>query len=107
MSVDRQSRTGSARKKLEFAYELASRMAQAVNSDRRPEVAAMLGEIWAYSSLTRAAVKAAEAGAHSWGNGAFFCDDNPFNAIRAVMPIWMKSRSAESRLQPIRVASDR
>lgn len=75
--------------KLEFAYELASRMAKAVNSERRPEVAAMLGEIWAYSALTRAAIKAAEAGAHEWGNGAFFCDDAPFNAIRAVMPLWM------------------
>jgi 4-hydroxyphenylacetate 3-monooxygenase/anthranilate 3-monooxygenase (FAD)/4-hydroxyphenylacetate 3-monooxygenase len=75
--------------KLEFAYELCTRMARATNSEARPEVAAMLGEIWAYSALTRAAVTAAEAGARDWGNGAFFCDDRPFRAIRAMMPGWM------------------
>jgi 4-hydroxyphenylacetate 3-monooxygenase/anthranilate 3-monooxygenase (FAD)/4-hydroxyphenylacetate 3-monooxygenase len=75
--------------KLEFAYELCTRMARATNSEKRPEVAAMLGEIWAYSALTRAAVAAAEAGARDWGNGAFFCDDKPFRATRAMMPGWM------------------
>ena len=75
--------------KLEFAYEICTRMARATNAEKRPEVAAMLGELWAYSCLTRAAVAAAEAGAHDWGNGAFFCDDRPFRATRAMMPGWM------------------
>lgn len=75
--------------KLEFAYEICTRMARATNSEGRPDVAAMLGEIWAYSALTRAAITAAEAGAHDWGNGAFFCDDRPFRATRAMMPGWM------------------
>ncbi len=75
--------------KLEFAYELCTRMARATNAEGRPEVAAMLGEIWAYSALTRAAVTAAEANARDWGNGAFFCDDRPFRATRAMMPGWM------------------
>ena len=40
-------------------------------------------------SAGRAAITAAEAGAHDWGNGAFFCDDRPFRATRAMMPGWM------------------
>jgi len=75
--------------KLEFAYELCTRMAQATNADKRPDTAALLGEIWAYSQLTRSAIAAAEAGAHDWGNGAFFPDDRPFRATRAMMPGWM------------------
>jgi len=75
--------------KLEFAYELCTRMAEATNSDKRPDVASMLGEIWAYSCLTRAAVTAAEAGAHVWGDDAFFCDDRPLRATRSMMPAWM------------------
>lgn len=75
--------------KLEFAYELCTRMAQATNSDKRPDTAAMLGELWGYSCLTRSAITAAEAGARDWGNGAFLPDDRPFRAIRANMPGWM------------------
>jgi len=60
-----------------------------MNAETRPEVAIMLGEIWCYAQLTRAATAAAEAGAHDWGNGAFFCDDRPLRAIRGLMPSWM------------------
>ncbi|HWA60284.1 MAG TPA: 4-hydroxyphenylacetate 3-hydroxylase N-terminal domain-containing protein [Caulobacteraceae bacterium] len=75
--------------KLEFAYELAARMAQATNSDKRPDTAAMLGELWDYACLTRSAVKAAEMDARDWGNGAFFPDDRPLRAVRSMMPGWM------------------
>jgi len=75
--------------KLEFAYELCTRMARATGSEARSEVAAQLGEIAAYAALTRAALSAAETGAHDWGNGAFFCEERPLNAIRALMPGWM------------------
>jgi aromatic ring hydroxylase len=75
--------------KLEFAYELCVRMAQATNSEKRPEVAAMLGELWGYGVLTRSAIQAAEANARDWGAGAFFPDDNPLRATRAQMPNWM------------------
>jgi aromatic ring hydroxylase len=75
--------------KLEFAYDMGCRMAKVMNAETRPEVATMLGEIWAYAQLTRAATKAAEAGAHESGNGAFFCDDRPLRAIRDLMPAWM------------------
>jgi 4-hydroxyphenylacetate 3-monooxygenase/anthranilate 3-monooxygenase (FAD)/4-hydroxyphenylacetate 3-monooxygenase len=75
--------------KLEFAYELCTRMARATNAESRPDTAQMLGEIWGYATLTRAATTAAETGAHDHGNGAFFCDDRPLRAIRSLMPVWM------------------
>jgi len=75
--------------KLEFAYELCARMAKATNSDKRPDTAAMLGELWGYGCLTRSSIKAAESDARDWGNGAFFCDDAPLRALRAQMPGWM------------------
>ena len=75
--------------KLEFAYDMCCRMAKVMNAETRPEVAIMLGELWCYAQLTRAATKAAEAGAHQSGNGAFFCDDTPLRAIRGLMPAWM------------------
>ncbi|MGZ5937197.1 MAG: 4-hydroxyphenylacetate 3-hydroxylase C-terminal domain-containing protein, partial [Rhizomicrobium sp.] len=75
--------------KLEFAYELCVRMAEATNSDKRPDTAAMLGELWGFSCLTRSAIKAAEMDARDWGNRAFFPDDRPLRALRATMPAWM------------------
>ena len=75
--------------KLEFAYELCSRMAEAVGTSRRPEVTQMLGEIWSYAALTRAAVRAAEADAHDFGDGAWFCAEAPFRALRPTLPGWM------------------
>jgi 4-hydroxyphenylacetate 3-monooxygenase/anthranilate 3-monooxygenase (FAD)/4-hydroxyphenylacetate 3-monooxygenase len=75
--------------KLEFAYDLCTRMAKVTNSEKRPDVAVMLGEIWSYVQLTRAATKAAEVGAHVWGDDAFFCDDRPLRAVRDLMPSWM------------------
>lgn len=75
--------------KLEFAYELAARMAKATGADKRPDTASLLGELWGYGCLTRSAVKAAEADCRDWGNGAVFCDDKPLRALRAQMPGWM------------------
>jgi 4-hydroxyphenylacetate 3-monooxygenase/anthranilate 3-monooxygenase (FAD)/4-hydroxyphenylacetate 3-monooxygenase len=75
--------------KLEFAYEMCVRMAKATNAEKRPDVAAMLGELWGYSCLTWSAVKAAEADARDWGAGAFFPDDRPLRATRSILPSWM------------------
>ena len=75
--------------KLEFAYELCSRMARVLGTDARPDVAAMLGEIWSYAELTRAAVRAAEADAYDFGAGTWFCDERPYRALRPTMPGWM------------------
>lgn len=75
--------------KLEFAYDLCSRMAKITNSDKKPEVAMMLGEIWCYATMTRSALAAGLRGAHDYGNGAFFFDEKPMRAVQAMMPGWM------------------
>ena len=75
--------------KLEFAYELCCRMAEVTGQGRRPEVTKMLGEVWSYAELTRAAVRAAEADAHEFGDGTWFCDERPFRALRPTLPVWM------------------
>ncbi len=75
--------------KLEFAYDLCTRLAEALN-DRRAETRQLLGEIWSYVALTRAAIRAAEAGARDYGNDTWFCDDAPFHALRPTMPGWMR-----------------
>ena len=75
--------------KLEFAYELCTRLAEVTGQDRRPEVMQMLGEIWTYAELTRAAIRAAEVDAHDFGDGTWFCDERPFRALRPTLPGWM------------------
>jgi aromatic ring hydroxylase len=75
--------------KLEFAYELATRMVKAQNAEGRADQQQMLGEIWCYASLTRAATRAAEADARDYGGGTWFCAEQPFRAIRSLMPGWM------------------
>ncbi len=74
--------------KLEFAYELATRMAAALN-DQRPETSQLLGELWSYATLTRATTRAAEADAREYGAGTWFCAEDPFHALRPTMPGWM------------------
>ena len=49
-----------AQTKLEFAYGLASRMAEAIN-DVSPATRQMLGEIWTYAEFARAAIHSAES----------------------------------------------
>jgi aromatic ring hydroxylase len=75
--------------KLEFAYDLCLEMAKICNSDRWPEVQAMLGELRTFANLTRAALTAAELGAYDHGNGAFFLNQAPVRAIKNLMPSWM------------------
>jgi 4-hydroxyphenylacetate 3-monooxygenase oxygenase component len=82
-----QQTTIRAQVKLQFAYELASRMVELINA-ANPTTNELLGEIWSYSELTRAAVVAAEAGAYEWGNGTWFPDERPFRAIRPTLPRW-------------------
>lgn len=75
--------------KLEFAYELASRMADVTGQSERSDVTAMLGELWSYAELTRSALKAAEDGASDFGDGTWICDERPFFALRPTIPGWM------------------
>jgi len=73
--------------KLEFAWGIATRMAEAIGASD-PVTRQMLGEIWSYAELTRAAVFAGEQGAYEYGNGAWFLDRRPMDALRAVLPYW-------------------
>jgi len=82
-----QQTTIRAHVKLQFAYELATRMAKAVNA-ADASTNQMLGELWTYAELTRAALVAAEAGAADCGNGTWFCDERPFRALRPTLPGW-------------------
>ena len=82
-----QQTTIRAHVKLRFAWELATRMAQALGSESS-QVNEMLGELWSYTELTRSVIEAAEVGAHEWGNGVWFCDERPFRAIRPTLPKW-------------------
>ena len=75
--------------KLEFAYELATRMAAATGQAQRSEITQMLGELWSFAELTRSALKAAEDGAFDYGDGTWICDERPFIALRPTMPGWM------------------
>ncbi len=76
-----------AQTKLEFAWGVATRMMESVNGVT-PAAREMLGEIWSYAELTRAAVQAAEDGAHEWGNGVWLPDARPFRALRGLLPLW-------------------
>src|SRR3984893_16544622 len=76
-----------AQTKLEFAYGLASRMAEAIN-DVSPATKQMLGEIWTYAEFTRAAIHSAETEAFEYGNGVWFPNGGPLVALRAILPTW-------------------
>ncbi len=82
-----QQTTIRAHVKLRFAWELATQMTKAINANT-PAVTELLGEMWSYAEITRSIVAAAEAGAHEWGNGVWFCDERPFRAIRPTLPRW-------------------
>ncbi len=77
-----------AQTKLEFAWNLATRMAEAINSAGQPPTQQMLGEIAMYAELTRAAVYAAEQAAFEIGNGMWSCEGRPLAALRAALPVW-------------------
>jgi 4-hydroxyphenylacetate 3-monooxygenase oxygenase component len=74
--------------KLEFAWGLALRMAAAINAVD-PETMRMIGELWGYAELTRAAVLAAEAAPQEWPGGLWTCARAPLHALRAFLPLWM------------------
>ncbi|WP_119419347.1 4-hydroxyphenylacetate 3-hydroxylase N-terminal domain-containing protein [Desertibaculum subflavum] len=77
-----------AQTKLEFAWGVALRMAEAINSLQPPSLQQM-GEIRTYADLTRAAIAAAEHEAHDYGNGCWFLDKPPITALKAILPVWM------------------
>lgn len=76
-----------AQTKLEFAWGLATRMAEAIN-DFSPQAKQLLGEIWTYAEFARAAVHSAEVEAFEYGNGVWFPNGGPLAALRAALPTW-------------------
>jgi 4-hydroxyphenylacetate 3-monooxygenase oxygenase component len=76
-----------AQTKLEFAYGLATRMAEVIN-DASPATQQMLGELWTYAELTRAAVQTAEEEAEEFCPGVWFPKSGPLAALRATLPSW-------------------
>lgn len=78
-----------AKVKLEFAYDLCTQMAKITNSDKKPDVQIMLGEIHSFLSITRSIIYAAEARAHEWGTCGAFFPHGDIAVLRCVMPEWM------------------
>jgi 4-hydroxyphenylacetate 3-monooxygenase len=76
-----------AQTKLEFAWGIGTRMVESING-LTPAAMEMLGEVWSYAELTRAAIRAAEQDAHEWGNGVWFPAGEPFRALRGMLPRW-------------------
>jgi 4-hydroxyphenylacetate 3-monooxygenase oxygenase component len=74
--------------KLEFAWGLATALAESIN-DKSPAAQQMLGELWCYAELARSAIQAAEDHCNEWGNGVWFPDGPPLMALKAMMPFWM------------------
>ena len=74
--------------KLEFAWGLTTAMAEAIG-DKSPNAQQLLGELWSYAELARAAVQAAEDHPIEWSNGVWTPAPGPFSALRATMPFWM------------------
>ncbi len=82
-----QQTTIRALTKLEFAYGLASRMAEAVN-DNSPGTIEMLGELSTYVEMTRTAILLSEEHAYDRGDGVSFPDGRPMHPMRAMLAVW-------------------
>jgi len=73
--------------KLEFAYGLAARMAEAIG-DASPATQEMLGELLDYVEVARSAVLlSAEHGRHV-GDGVWFPDGRPLAPMRSLLATW-------------------
>jgi len=82
-----QQTTIRALTKLEFAYGLALRMAEAVN-DNSPGTIEMLGELSTYVEVTRSAILLSEEHAYDRGDGVVFPDGRPMHPMRAMLAVW-------------------
>lgn len=82
-----QQTTVRAYTKLEFAYGLASLIAEAVN-DTTPNTLEMLGELQSYLEVTRSAVLLAEEHAVENESGIWFPDGRPLHPMRSLLATW-------------------
>ena len=81
--------TTRALTKLEFAYGLATRIAEMVG-DYTPATVEMLGELACYVQVTRSAVELSiEHGSERDVDGMWFPDGRPLDPMRALLATWM------------------
>jgi 4-hydroxyphenylacetate 3-monooxygenase len=82
-----QQTTIRALTKLEFAYGLLVRMAQAVNdvSERTVE---LLGEVMGYVEVTRNAILLSELNAQTWEGGGVYPESRALHPMRWLLPDW-------------------
>jgi 4-hydroxyphenylacetate 3-monooxygenase oxygenase component len=73
--------------KLEFAYGLATRMAEAIN-DQSPATLEMLGELLSYVEITRSAVLLSAEHGREVGGGVWFPDPRPLVPMRSLLATW-------------------
>jgi 4-hydroxyphenylacetate 3-monooxygenase oxygenase component len=74
--------------KLEFAYGLATRMAELVG-DQSPATTEMLGELAAYVRLTANAIELSLEQARERSDGVWFPNSAPLEPMRSILPMWM------------------
>jgi 4-hydroxyphenylacetate 3-monooxygenase len=73
--------------KLEFAYGLATRLAEMVG-DYSPATAEMLGEILSYVEVTRNAIHASTNEGYDIGTGVFFPGGRALTPMRSLLAVW-------------------
>lgn len=73
--------------KLEFAYGLATRMAEAIG-DTSPTTHELLGELLDYVEVTRSAVLLCAEHGRDIGNGVWFPDGRPLHPMRPLLATW-------------------
>src|SRR5215468_8502053 len=73
--------------KLEFAYGLATRMAEIVN-DQSPATQEMLGELLSYVEVARSAVELSALQGRHVGDGVWFPDPQPLVPMRSLLATW-------------------
>jgi 4-hydroxyphenylacetate 3-monooxygenase oxygenase component len=73
--------------KLEFAYGLATRMAEILN-DQSPATQEMLGELYAYVEVTRSAVLLSAEQGREVEAGVWFPDPRPLVPMRSFLATW-------------------
>jgi aromatic ring hydroxylase len=83
-----QQTTVRALTKLEFAYALACRMADAVG-DASDITTDMLGELACYVEMTRNAIIASEQQCRDYGDGVVFPDDRALHPMRSLLTDWI------------------
>jgi len=83
-----QQTTVRALTKLNFAYALGCRMAEAVG-DRSDITVDMLGELAVYVEMTRNALIASEELCRDYGDGVVFPDDRALHPMRASLTEWI------------------